>query len=129
VFNRLEQNQYTLSPSLLLYISKAKNYVFEHYQENVSVNDIAKHLKLSEGYLQNIFRSATGMSLISFLNHYRIEIAKELIIHKSLTLQETAKQIGIADPSYMSRLFRKITGITYSQFFSQYANRIFYKKI
>lgn len=64
------------------------------------------------------------MGIIAFTNDYRMKIAQQLIEHSGLSLQEAALQVGISDPSYMSRLFKKTTGISYREFCQNQGKRL-----
>lgn len=124
VLTRIEQLQFPSSPSVQQYASKAKEFIAAHYKEAITVSDIAGALKISPGYLHSVFRTATGMGVIAFLNQHRIEIAKQLIEHSHLPLQETAEQVGIKDAAYMSRLFKKTTGMCYREYLAKLPERI-----
>ena len=50
------------------------------------------------------------------IHNGHINLAKQYILNQNLPLNEIAAQVGISDPAYMSRLFKKITGISYRQF-------------
>lgn len=95
------------SPSTLLYVEKAKAYIEGHYKNEITVDGIATHLGVSTCYLHSIFKSVTMMSPLQYINHYRIREACRLADTTSLTLNEIGQQIGIVNPVYMSRLFKK----------------------
>jgi len=124
VLTRIEQLQFPTSPSVQQYAAKAKEFIAAHYQEAITVSHIADALKISPGYLHSIFRTATGMGVVAFLNQHRIEIAKQLIEHNHLPLQEAAQQVGIKDATYMSRLFKKSTGMCYREYLAKLPERI-----
>ena len=95
------------------YVRHAKLYVSEHYTDKLSVQEIADKLGISVGYLHGIFKQHTGMSVIEYVNRYRIEIIKQSLRSREISLKEAACQVGIDDPSYMSRLFKKVEGISF----------------
>lgn len=100
----------------LRYVTRAEQYIADRYATRLSVGEIAAHLGISEGYLHRLFKSAKGVSVLTFINRRRISIALELIRAKQLTLAEAAYNVGIEDPAYMSRLFKKITGMSYREY-------------
>ena len=65
------------------------------------------------------------MTLTDYINRYRIEKACSLLRTTHCSLQEMAIRVGVSDPAYLSRLFRKITGMTYSEFYQHYANEVY----
>lgn len=119
VLNEIEKATYELPPSAIYYVEQAKRYIEKHYAEKVLVRDIAVALDISEGYLFDIFKKATGMSVLHYINQYRVNIVKQYVETYKLPLYEAALQVGIEDPAYMSRLFKKITGISYREYFEK----------
>lgn len=82
----------------------------------------ASALGLSAGYLHTIFKNVNGISIVEFINQYRINLAKQYILNQNMPLNEISAQVGISDPAYMSRLFKKIVGISYRQFCKKKGN-------
>ncbi len=119
VLEKLDDNDAGRSPASELYASRAQEYIHEHYKEGVSVADIAEVLGISAGYLHNIFRTSVGMGITEYVNIYRVELAKQLIINHDLPLKDIAEIVGVSDPAYMSRLFRKVSGVSYYEFKKQ----------
>lgn len=103
------------------YVRHAKRYVAEHYAKRPCVADIAAHLGISTGYLHDIFKQSTGMGVIEYLNRYAINAIKDFLKSTPLSLREAGERVGIEDPAYMSRLFRKTEGISYRQYCLRHA--------
>ncbi|MBJ6367132.1 AraC family transcriptional regulator [Snuella sedimenti] len=72
--------------------------------------DIAKEFKLSPSYLHTIFKKRTGYSPIHFFNLKKIQKACEYLNFTDLSIKEISFKIGIQDPLYFSRLFKKYMG-------------------
>ncbi|OZU88255.1 hypothetical protein CIL03_11410 [Virgibacillus indicus] len=89
------------------YIEKAKQYIHEHFNEAISLEDVAVSVDLSPNYFSNMFKQEFGMSFIDFLTKVRLEKAKELIEGNSHSLKEISFMIGYKDPNYFSRVFKK----------------------
>ncbi len=102
-----------LPPSSIKYVRHAEAYLREHYREQIKISDIADELNISVGYLQKIFADVTKMSIVQYINRYRVDLAKQYITSRQLPLREIAELVGVDDPAYMSRLFRKVTGMSY----------------
>ncbi|WP_235560997.1 AraC family transcriptional regulator [Bacillus sp. FJAT-28004] len=75
----------------------------EHYYEE---------LRISRGYFFELFKHATGMSPIQYMNHFRINRAKYDLCNSQLTVTEIAEKHDFSSIHYFSRLFRQITGTT-----------------
>lgn len=104
------------TPTEIRYVELAKEYIVENYKRAFYVGEIAESLGLSEGYLQTVFKGVTGISIMDFSNRYRINMAMQYAASGSLSLKDTAAQVGIDDPLYMSRMFKKIIGMSWREF-------------
>ena len=112
VLKRLDNAVSTLPPSENLYASRAISYINESYAKKLTVEDIADFLEISSGYLQHIFRHVTGMTVVDYINSCRVTNAIKLMQSRGLSLKEASLNVGVSDPAYMSRLFRKVTGLS-----------------
>ena len=103
-------------PSDDRYIAYAMRYISNHLCENIRIEQLAKAIGISQGYLQNVFKKVTGFTVIEYINREKICLVKNYTANKRMTLAEASKLVGIEDCAYMSRLFKKVTGINYTQF-------------
>ncbi len=97
-------------------IRKALEYMALHYAEDISLHDIADYVGLSENYFSNLFKQETGENLITYINKVRIENAKKILKNKSLKVYEVAEAVGYKNATYFSTMFKKVTGISISEF-------------
>lgn len=104
------------SPSARLYAQQVWKYISEHLSERISVIDMAESLEISEGYMQNMFKKVTGKSIIEYANEYKIKTAAEMMKAYNMKLKDIAPRIGIEDAAYMSRLFKKVMGISFEEY-------------
>lgn len=87
-------------------------YVHQHYDDsNLSLKTLANKLSINPAYLGRMFSSETGMYFTDYLNEVRVNHAKELLDRTSLKLSEVAEQVGIANVSYFSTIYKKFTGV------------------
>lgn len=91
-------------------VAEAVRYMLQHYNENMSLQDLADHVGLSKNHFCTIFREQTGDYFIDFLNKVRIEEAKKLL-KANMQVQEVAYAVGMNDPRYFSKLFKKYVKI------------------
>ena len=99
-------------PAERLYVGRAMAYIAARMNQKIAVDDIAGHLEISAGYLSRLFRSATGHSIVEYINHVKIEKVKELLAVQDASLKEAGENVGLFDENYVSRLFRRYTGMT-----------------
>jgi len=93
-------------------IKKALNFLEDNFSEQLNIDDISEHAGLSKSHLSRKFKSFIGLSPLSYLNKYRIEKSIYLLQHTSKSIKEIATEVGILDPNYFCKVFRKITGIS-----------------
>lgn len=105
-----------LRPSAVLYAEKACDYIASHISEKITVAQIADKLGVSAGYAQNTFKKVTGESIIEYVNRRKIETAIEMLRSNKLKMKDIALNLGIDDPAYFSRLFKKVAGVSYEKF-------------
>lgn len=101
-------------------------YIRTHYDEPLSVEQLAAQYNYHPTYLTTLFKKYTGYPISSYINHTRIAVAKNILcVRDTLSIQSIASMCGFSDEKYFMRLFKKIEGITPSQ----YRNAFFVKKI
>lgn len=116
VLERLDKQQGGRHSASAVYLREAKHYIAAHYAERLTVADVARHLGISAGHLHGIFQKQLGQGVIDYLNRYRVETVKQFLRGRDISLKEAAHLVGVEDPSYMSRLFKKIEGISFRQY-------------
>lgn len=117
VLKKLDNTKPNFQPGEQIYVQNATRYIHEHYAEKLSVQEIARQVGISEGYLHRIFKKLCGMGITEYLNRHRVQMAIRLTESRNLSLKEAAYHVGIDDPAYMSRMFRKMTGMSYREYF------------
>lgn len=93
-------------------IQRAIAYVRTHFQDNISLAQVADHSSLSESHLQRLFKQATGVSFISYVRQLRVQKCCELLRTTNMTVQQIASAVGYQDMKYFHSLFRQQTGAT-----------------
>ncbi|AMJ67801.1 helix-turn-helix domain-containing protein [Hymenobacter sp. PAMC 26628] len=81
-----------------------------------TVQYFADALHVSPAYLSDMLRSLTGLTSQQHIHHSLIEQAKQLLLTTSLSINETAFQLGFEYPQYFSRLFKSKTGLSPAAF-------------
>jgi len=108
-----EQLQYQpeyKKPSAKLYTQRAIEYILKNYNKKLKIIEIADYLDISPNYLHYIFKAVMGKTINNFLNETRIDITKKLL-ELYIPLDDIAEKVGINNANYLSRLFKKITGV------------------
>ena len=97
-------------------INSAKQFINEHYSEEISIADVANHVHFSPGYFSNYFKEKTNENFVSFLKNVRLEKAKELLKNKNVKISHIPQQIGFNSYSYFTKVFQEAYGITPSNY-------------
>ena len=91
----------------------AIDYLYKNYSNcNLTLKDVCEHLGMSTSYFSSIFKKDTGMTFLKYLNHIRMEKAKQLLRETDLRNYEIAEKVGFSDPHYFTIAFKKMTGET-----------------
>ena len=99
------------------YVTEAIRYIATHYSEpGLSVRTIARALDLSEGHLSRLFKEKTGYTMKNYLTLYRMGIAEDLLSDCRSRVYETAKQVGYQDVAYFSNTFKRIVGVSPTEY-------------
>ena len=99
-----------------LIVKKAMSYVEKNYSEKITLEDVANHIGLSRYYFSNLFKKVNQIGFTNYLNEVRIEHAKKLIFDPKLSIVEVANLVGFQDQSYFSKIFKKCTGKTVTEY-------------
>jgi two-component system response regulator YesN len=101
-------------------VCKAQAYIRKHYAEDITLQNLAPELFVSPNYLGRIFREQTGYKLCDWLNKYRVEIAKSLLMNDpELKTYEVANKVGFSSYKYFSVCFLKYAGCSAREYRSQ----------
>ncbi len=102
--------------SAVAYSEMVVAYIIKNYRKKISVTDIAEEFGLTPNYLHAIFKQVKGTTIIDYLTNYRMELARTYIERFGLRAYEAANMVGIDDPAYFSRVFKKLYGKSVSEF-------------
>lgn len=104
-------------------IEQIKKYLRENYVDSrINLTSVAQMFGFSSSYLSRKFKQETGKSFIEFLTECRMERAIELAGTNSKMFC-TVSEVGIPDPNYFGRCFKKYTGVSYSEYVGARAKR------
>lgn len=87
-------------------------FLNEHYMEKITGKQLEDMLGMNFDYLNRTFRKLTGRTIFQYLARVRINRAKELLVTTDMKLAEIALETGFSDEFYLSRQFKKHTGIS-----------------
>lgn len=97
------------------YVNRAKKYIVNNISLPFTVTDVANQLNISVSYLSHVFHEITGQTVKQYINTVRVKTLEELIVAYGLDLKEAGMKVGLSDPDYVSRLFKKVRGHSISE--------------
>ena len=113
------KNQFNTKDTVRL--DRIHDFIDEHYQRRIDIQEVADLSHLSKPAFCRYFKKITRLTFTQFVNHYRIDKAKKLLLSgKNVT--ETCFSSGFESLSYFNRTFKKITGTNPISFRSRYKN-------
>lgn len=98
------------------YVTEAMKYMDVHFAEDIGLSEVAAHLGLSESRLSHLFKDETGQSPGSYLIQTRIKAAMEMLKDYRSKVYEVAEQTGFRDIAHFSSTFKKIVGMSPSDY-------------
>lgn len=96
-------------------IDKAKAYMEQHYDRDLSLSEVAEHVGMNAAYLSVLFKEAMGESYIKYLTRLRMERAK-VLLSNGLKVQQVSERTGYHTYRHFSEVFKKYTGKTPGQY-------------
>ena len=93
-------------------VSSICEYIREHYREYFSADDLARHFTVSKTSLYALFRNVLGITVNEYITNCRINIAKDLLINSTYSVEIISDMVGYSSISSFSRLFKTQTGMS-----------------
>lgn len=98
---------------------KLLRYVNQNYTRHLTSRDIEEQFEGNFDYLNRTFAALTGSPVFTYINILRINNAKQLIATTDLPFSEIGYLVGVEDRYYFSKLFRKMTGMSPSDYYKE----------
>lgn len=96
-----------------------KQYLLQHLSATISLNMLADELGVSINTAMHAFRKDVGMGIMAYFSKLKIEKAMQLIREGNLSFRTISERLGFESPEYFSRVFKKQTGMTPTEYAKQ----------
>lgn len=93
-------------------ISAAVEYIREHMDEPVTVNDLAEQVCMSPSAFAHLFRESVGVSPYQFVKGVRLDRARVILVEEGLSVSEVARAVGYSSLSHFINEFKRHYGVT-----------------
>ena len=91
-------------------------YIREHLDHNISVDELAQHINLSNDHFTRLFKQLIGQTPIKYIIHQRVSRACELLCDSELNMDDIAERCGFPNRRYLSRRFTEVLGMPPSHY-------------
>lgn len=97
-------------------VCEIMTYINSHLSSKLTLNMIANHINMNESYISHLFKTETGMSLMTYINSVKMQQAKELLSNPSYRIKDISELLGFENQFYFNKIFKKTYGVSPSSF-------------
>lgn len=115
----LSNKKQSRNHAVSLKIDRMIQYMRQNINRKVTLEELSGIAGLSPFYLSRAFKDTTGYPIIMYFNKMKIDKAKELLIEGNKKVKDVAYELGYTNEFYFSRIFKKIEGLSPSEFYSK----------
>lgn len=101
-------------------IRKVKEYILEHLQYAITLEEVAEYANYSPAYFSTLFRKETGMNFKDYLLKVRLDRAKEYLKHTDESIVLISEKLGFGSDKYFRKVFKKETGVRAQEYRNLY---------
>ena len=91
----------------VIFVDAMKNYINEHWEEPLALQDIADIFHFSTSYVSRLFKQCNDCGFSDYVTAVKIEHSKSLLCEPNATVNSVAEKLGYTDPYYFSKIFKK----------------------
>lgn len=105
-------------------ISRTEKYIQEHYNEDLTVNQLAQKFLINSNYYSNLFSKEVGITLTKYITKIRMEVACRLLQETTINISDISANVGYLDTQYFYRVFKKELGMTPADYRSKVLQKV-----
>lgn len=125
--DRVDQSSYAIFEGSRLHddeaIHRVQDYIERHYQDRLSIEDLAEVAQLGQRTFQRRFKSATHHTANTYIQKIRAEAAKKFLEYDALTVSEIIYEVGYTDFEAFRKVFKRETGLSPIKYRAKYQER------
>ena len=93
-----------------------EEYIQSHYMYDISMQDVAQTMNYSEAYFSKLFKQCFQKNFTAYLTEFRVNEAKRQLRQPTINVKDVGKAVGYADSNYFTKVFRRITGMSPTEY-------------
>lgn len=97
-----------------------REYVKNHYMEEISMQDAARAMNYSDAYFCKLFKQCFGQNFTAYLTQVRMNEAKKMLQNTAINIKDVSSGVGYTDSKYFSKVFKRMNGMLPSEYRSSY---------
>ncbi|MDF2941951.1 MAG: response regulator [Herbinix sp.] len=97
-------------------IRLAKQYMKEKYTQPITLEEVSNQIGFNPTYFSSLFKKETGQNFLEYLTDTRIQAAKQLLADTNRSVIQVSEEVGYIDIKHFTKLFKKATGLTPSEY-------------
>lgn len=97
-------------------VERACAYIEENFSSDISLDEVSKEVNISPYYFSKLFKEEMKENFVEYVTRIRVENAKKLLKQERYSIKEICVNCGYSDPNYFSRIFKKTTGVTPTEY-------------
>ncbi len=94
-------------------------YVEQNYFQKITLDDLAQLTYLNKYYMARLFKQHTGLAPCEFINRFRLEYSRQMLLSEDLEIEQVALNLGFHSHSYFTRCFKREYGMTPKEYISR----------
>lgn len=94
------------------HVTDSINYIYDHLNERIKTEEVAKHIGVSRSYLSRLFIAETGVSISEYIISKKIETARNMLEYSDYSASEISNILAFPSQSYFVKVFKKYTNVT-----------------
>lgn len=104
-----------------LKIEEIVEFIDSHLNQDLTLTYVAERMNFSSYYLSKVFKKELGINFVKYVTERKMDKAKELLKDNDVPIVNIAFEIGYPEPSYFTKVFKKVENMTPSQYRNQYS--------
>lgn len=104
-----------------LKIEAIVEFIDSHLNQDLTLTYVAERMNFSSYYLSKVFKKELGVNFVKYVTERKMDKAKELLKDNDIPIVNIAFEIGYPEPSYFTKVFKKVENMTPSQYRNQYS--------
>jgi len=103
-------------------VRTALSFIHSNYHKSISLNDVAQKVYMHPVYFSQLFKGEVGVSFTEYLNHLRMEKAKDHLKNLKYKVRDIAQMLGYTDEKHFYKVFKKSVGMTPNEYRNKILN-------